>query len=80
MTGGISPQKALVISLPLDGGSCSGLHTRIYIYIHTQGGRQTDARLDVECSRFIIKAREHLSVVTLNLGGNSWDTLVNRVF
>lgn len=27
MTGGISPQKALVISLPLDGGSCSGLYT-----------------------------------------------------
>lgn len=25
MTGGISPQKALVISLPLDGGSCAGL-------------------------------------------------------
>lgn len=54
----------------------------VHTHTHTQAGRGADrhARLDVACSRFLMNAREHLSVVTLNLGGNSWDTLVNRVF
>lgn len=31
--GGISPHKAPVISLPLDGGSCSGLHIHTHKHI-----------------------------------------------
>lgn len=67
VTGGISPEKALVISLPLDGGSCSGLHARIYT--QRGGDGKTHARqLDVVCRRFLMEARERPSVVTLNLG------------
>lgn len=80
VTGGISPQKALVISLPLDGVSCSGLHTRI----NTQrdGGREKEREKmthgwTLVCSRLQWKARE---VLLPKLGLTVGVRLVHSIF